>query len=118
MEWFDRSHLSQFRWFYGLWLAEGYLRKGERPRARAIVEEILAGSRGISRRVEGFGERLLGEGLILDDPAAAARHLETATRILEEIGARDEYAKALAALGNSTSIPATPPVRGVFSSVR
>src|SRR5262249_53566666 len=87
LAWFDGSELSPVRWVYGFWAAEGFLRKGERPRARGLTEEILASSRGISRRVEGFGERLLGEAFIVDDPTAAASHLEAAARILEEIGA-------------------------------
>src|SRR2546422_332058 len=99
LEWLERSHLGHFRWLYGYWLVEGHLRRGERSRARALVEEILAAGREESRRAEGVGERLLGELLTLEDAAAAAIHLETASRVLEEIGARNELAKALAARG-------------------
>lgn len=99
LEWLERSQLGHFRWFYGYWLAESYLRRGERWRARALLEEILASSRGHSRRAEGLGERLLGESLLADDPVAAAAHLRTAARVLEEIGARNELAKTLAAQG-------------------
>jgi len=99
LEWLEQSHLGHFRAVYGYWLAEGYLRRGERLRARALVGEILAVSREESRRAEGVGERLLGESLMSEDPAAAVRHLEAASRILEEIGARNELARALAALG-------------------
>ena len=99
LEWLERSHLGHFRWLYGYWLVEGHLRRGERSRARALVEEILAAGREESRRAEGVGERLLGESLTLEDAAAAAIHLETASMVLEEIGARNELAKALAARG-------------------
>jgi class 3 adenylate cyclase/tetratricopeptide (TPR) repeat protein len=99
LEWLERSHLGHFRWLYGYWLVEGYLRRGERSRARALITEILPAGREESRRAEGVGERLLGESLMLEDPAAAANHLEVAAQILEDIGARNELAKALAALG-------------------
>ena len=99
LEWLERSHLGHFRWLYGYWLVEGYLRQGDRARARALVEEILATGREESRRAEGVGERLLGESLMSEAPTTAAAHLETAARVLEEIGARNELAKALVALG-------------------
>jgi tetratricopeptide (TPR) repeat protein len=100
LDWLNQSHLSTFQWLYGFWLAEGHLQAGNPSRARTMVEEILATSRESSRRAEGLGERLLGESLLSEDPEAAARHLEGAIRILEEIGARNELAKALAALGS------------------
>src|SRR2546428_254982 len=87
LEWLERSHLGHFRWLYGYWLVEGYLRQGDRARARALVEEILATGREESRRAEGVGERLLGESLMSEAPTTAAPHLETAARVLEEIGA-------------------------------
>ncbi len=97
LSWLQQSHLEYVRAFYALWLAEGHLREGERLRARAIVEEILATSREVSRRVEGMAERLLGETLVSDDPAAAVGHLEAAMRIFEAMGARNELGKALVA---------------------
>jgi len=97
LEWLDRSHLGHFRWFYGYWLAEGYLRRREPQRARTLVEEILATSRRDSRRAEGIGERLLGEALMADDPAAARTHLDASTRVLAGIGARNDLAKTFAA---------------------
>src|SRR5207247_9385366 len=94
LAWLDQAHLGYFRVFYALWLAEGHLRRGERSRARAIVEEILTASDGEdSPRVEGIARRLLGETLVSDDPAAAATHLDAATRIFERMGARNELAK-------------------------
>ena len=94
LAWLDQSHLGYLRAFYALWLAEGYLRRGERSRARTIVEEILTASHGeVSPRIEGIAERLLGEALVSDDPAAAANHLDAAMRIFERMGARNELAK-------------------------
>jgi hypothetical protein len=99
LDWLDRSHLGHFHWAVGFWVAEGFLRKGEVGRAREVVEEILAGSRASSRRAEGMGERLLGEALITLDPAAAGVHLDAAIGMLEQMGARNELAKALATRG-------------------
>ena len=83
---------------FALWLAEGHLREGDRVEACRVIDEVLEISRDFGyRRVEGEAERLLGESLILQDPAAAADHLTTAVQILEEIGAQNELAKALAA---------------------
>jgi class 3 adenylate cyclase/tetratricopeptide (TPR) repeat protein len=96
LQWFDRSRLGFFRAFYGLWLAEGHLARSECDRARAIVSDILATSRALSRRVEGIAERLLGETL-LSEPSAAAGHLEAAVLIFEGMGARNELGKALLA---------------------
>jgi hypothetical protein len=42
-------------------------------------------------------ERLLGQCLASDAPAEAARHLEDGARILDEVGARNDFAKALVA---------------------
>jgi len=47
--------------------------------------------------VEGEAERLLGQSLIADDPTAAADHLTAAVSILEDVGAPNELAKAMAA---------------------
>ena len=48
------------------------------------------------RHLEGVAERLLGEALGPEDPTALA-HLDLASRILEEVGARNDVAKALVA---------------------
>jgi class 3 adenylate cyclase/tetratricopeptide (TPR) repeat protein len=108
LDWLERSHLGHYGWFYGYWLAEGYLRRGATARARGLVEEILATSRGASRRAEGIGERLLGESLMSADPAAAIQHLESASRILEEVGAQNEVARVLLALGEFHRITGDP----------
>ena len=100
LEWLERSHLRYQRARFALWLADGHLRAGEPSRARGVIEEVLGISRDFGyRRVEGEAERLLSESLIAEDPTGAADHLATAERILEEVGARNELAKALAARG-------------------
>jgi len=59
------------------------------------VEGMLAATRERGyRHLEGVAERLLGESLVGEDRVAAKEHLGAATRILEEVGARNELAKA------------------------
>jgi hypothetical protein len=94
--WFDRSHLRYTRSLFSLWLGEGYMRCGERQRARVVLDEALATSRELGYRyLEGMARRLLGEILMPEDLNAAIALLETAVQILEDMGARNEVAKAL-----------------------
>ena len=96
MAWFERSGLRFSRTWFGVWLGEAYLIHGEREKARAILDEILATSREVGyRHLEGMASRVLGELLLPQDAAAASCHLESAARILDEVGARNEFAKTL-----------------------
>src|SRR5262249_54860544 len=94
LEWLDRAPLGYFRFVFAPDLAEGYLRPGERVRAQALIEKTLESSRGVSPRLEALTERLLGEVLMPHDVAGG--HLDAAMRTFEELGARNELAKALA----------------------
>ncbi len=96
--WFDKSRLRLTRSSFALYLADGYVRQGERSQAQKVLEEVIATSSEVGyRHFEGIAHRLLGEALAPEDRAAAAEHLDTATRILDEVGTRNEYAKALVA---------------------
>jgi len=96
--WLEQSHLPYTRAVFALRLGEAYLLQGERPRARAIFEEVLATSQEWGYRyLEGIASRWLGEVLTPEAPGAATGHLETAARILEEVGAGNEHAKVLVA---------------------
>ncbi len=96
--WFEKAGLRFPRSAFGLFLADGYLRQGEWAPARAEAETILAICREVGyRHIEGAAERLLGEALAADEPAAAARHLEAALAISEEVGSQAETAKTLLA---------------------
>ncbi len=98
LAWLDRSQLRYTRSVIALCLAEGYLRAGEPGPARTLVEEVLATCRDVGyRHLEGVAHRLLGELLLRREPAAAARHLETAAETFERVDARNELAKALVA---------------------
>jgi tetratricopeptide (TPR) repeat protein len=96
--WLDKSHLQLTRAVFTPCLGEGYLRQGERARARAILEEVLAITReGGYRFHEGIVHRVLGEALTPEDPIAASGHLETALGLLEATDGRNEHAKTLVA---------------------
>jgi transcriptional regulator with AAA-type ATPase domain/tetratricopeptide (TPR) repeat protein len=96
VEWFERSHLRYGRAMGALRLAEGYLRTGDRSRARPLLDDVLAVSRELGYRYyQGRAELLLAECLLADDPGGATAHLGRATAILTEIGARNDLGKAL-----------------------
>ncbi|OGL13227.1 MAG: hypothetical protein A3I14_18475 [Candidatus Rokubacteria bacterium RIFCSPLOWO2_02_FULL_73_56] len=92
--WLEQFNLRYTRTLIDLFLAESYLRHGERQQARVLAESGLAASRDLGyRHAEGVAQRLLGECLLGDDPAAAGVQLAEAARILEEAGARNDLAK-------------------------
>jgi tetratricopeptide (TPR) repeat protein len=107
--WFERSHLRITHCAFAVWLGDAYLRQGKLPEARATLEALLATSREVGyRHLEGMAHRLLGEAAIFQDPAVAANHLEAALETLHEVGARNEFAKTLAAkarLKRDTDVP-------------
>jgi tetratricopeptide (TPR) repeat protein len=99
--WFDRSHLRYTRSVFALRLGEAYLRQEEWLRARTILEEVLATCQEAGyRHLVGVAERLLGESFTTEEPTAAAAHLEAATQILAEVGARNDMARVLVAQAN------------------
>jgi tetratricopeptide (TPR) repeat protein len=96
--WFAGARLLYTRSLATLWLAEGHLRAGDTQRAARVAGEALAMSRELGyRHHEGVALGLLGAALASHDPEGAARHLEAASRTLEETGARNELAKTLVA---------------------
>jgi tetratricopeptide (TPR) repeat protein len=95
--WFERSQLHYTRSLFALWLAEGHLALGQRSEARAVLDTVVASTRQNGyRHLEGVAERLVAEALGPEDPGAL-EHLDLATRILEEVGARNDVAKVLVA---------------------
>jgi class 3 adenylate cyclase/tetratricopeptide (TPR) repeat protein len=96
--WLGKSNLPYTRTIFDLFMADSYLRRGERQQARPLVESSLEVCRRLAYlHLEGVAERLLGESLAADDPVAAQAHLERALAILEPIDARNELAKTLVA---------------------
>jgi class 3 adenylate cyclase/tetratricopeptide (TPR) repeat protein len=96
--WLNKSRLYYTRALLANWLGDVYLQQGEWCQARVLFEEVLATSQEAGyRHLAGVAERGLGESLVAEDLAAAAGHLDAAVHILEEVGARNEVAKALVA---------------------
>jgi class 3 adenylate cyclase/tetratricopeptide (TPR) repeat protein len=94
--WFGASKLPFTRAWFALWLADAYLLLGERAKARPIAEDVLDVSRDAGYHYfEGIAERVLGASLVEETLPEAERHLTVALEILEEMGARNEVAKAL-----------------------
>jgi tetratricopeptide (TPR) repeat protein len=96
LAWFESSHMQ---WSYvigAVWLAEGYLRAGDRAAARPLIDYVLQTSRATGyRQYEGRGCWLMAECLAAEAPASAETYADSAIRIFEEIGARNDLAKAL-----------------------
>jgi class 3 adenylate cyclase/tetratricopeptide (TPR) repeat protein len=96
LAWFESSHMRWTHTIGAVWLAEGYLRRGDRAGARPLIERVLATSRATGYlHYEGRACWLMGEYLADDAPAAAEDHVETAMRIFESVGARNDLAKAM-----------------------
>jgi tetratricopeptide (TPR) repeat protein len=94
--WFESSHLRFTRLRFAMWLAEGHLRRGDRASARPLIEDALNTSRTTGYlHFEGWACWLMGECLAAEAPASAEDYAESAVRILERVGARDDLAKAM-----------------------
>jgi tetratricopeptide (TPR) repeat protein len=94
--WFEQSRLRYGRSRFALWLAEAHLRRGERATARGLAANALETAQTMGyRQFEGLASWLLSECLGWDAPAMAENHVRTAIEILEEIGARNDLARAM-----------------------
>ncbi len=94
--WFEGSRLRQPYLRCALWLAEGHLGRGEQNAARSLIADILNACRETGYRyLEGLACGLMGDCFSHDAPAAAEEYVETAMRIFEETGARNDFARAL-----------------------
>jgi class 3 adenylate cyclase/tetratricopeptide (TPR) repeat protein len=99
LAWFENSHLRYTHLYISFFLAEGYLRRGDRSKATLLVENVLNTSREMGYlHFEGRASWLLGECLAKDALASAEGHAERAIRILERVGARNDLAKAMVTL--------------------
>ena len=98
LAWFQQA---QMRWTYvigAVWLAEGFIRQGDRARARPLIDHVLQTSRATGYlQYEGRACWLLGECLAVEEPVVAEEHLTSAMRIFEQIGARNDLARAMVA---------------------
>jgi tetratricopeptide (TPR) repeat protein len=100
VDWFAGAGLRYTAAWCSLRLAETHLAQGDTTQARAVAEASLETIRkGGARYAEGIAARIVGESMVAADAPAAAAHLDLAVAILDEIGARPELARALAARG-------------------
>jgi tetratricopeptide (TPR) repeat protein len=96
LAWFESSHMRWTHTIGAVWLAEGYLRRADREDARPLIERVLATCRATGYlHYEGRACWLMGEYLAADASAAAENYVETAMRIFERVGARNDLAKAM-----------------------
>jgi class 3 adenylate cyclase/tetratricopeptide (TPR) repeat protein len=94
--WLESSRLWYPRWRFSCLLAEGHLRRGDRPAAQSLIEGILEPSRAKGYlHFEGLACWLMGECLAPEDPGSAEAYVESAMGIMERIGARNELARAM-----------------------
>jgi tetratricopeptide (TPR) repeat protein len=96
LAWFQRSGLRYTRLFYILWLAEGHLRRGDRGAARPLIDDVLETSQRTGYlQLEGRARWLMSECLASEAPESAKEHAEIAIRLLEDMDAQDDLARAL-----------------------
>jgi class 3 adenylate cyclase/tetratricopeptide (TPR) repeat protein len=96
LAWFESSHMQWTHVIGAVWLAEGYLRRGDRAAARPVIDYVLETSRTTGYlQYEGRACWLMGECLAAEAPASAEDYVDTAIRIFEQIGARNDLAKAM-----------------------
>jgi class 3 adenylate cyclase/tetratricopeptide (TPR) repeat protein len=98
LAWCDTSGLrhSYLRIRYALWLAEGLLRRGDHASARLLIDDALNTSEKTGNlHCKGLAYWLKADSLAADQPAVAEEYVARAIRVLGEIGARDDLAKAM-----------------------
>ena len=94
--WLANLRLRYTYALYGVWLAEGHLRRGDRSVARDMIEEVLRTTHSTGyRQLEGMACWLMGECLAAEAPTAAEPHVVKAMEILARIGARNDLARAM-----------------------
>jgi tetratricopeptide (TPR) repeat protein len=81
---------------FALFLAEGYLRRGDTASAGPLIRDVLEGSKakGYSQ-IEGRACWLMADCLAGEGSEAAAGYIERSMQILERVGGRSDLAKAM-----------------------
>ncbi|MGH7114886.1 MAG: tetratricopeptide repeat protein [Stellaceae bacterium] len=96
LSWFESSHMRWTQVLVAARLAEGYLRRGDPASARPLVDHVLATARATGYlQYEGRACWLMAECLGAEAPTTAEDYVETAMRIFEQIGARNDLAQAM-----------------------
>ena len=95
LAWQDRSGFRFTYLSFALFLAEGYLRRGDTASARPLIQDLLEGSKANGyTQIEGRACWLMAECLAGGGSPAAEGYIERAIQIFERIGARSDLAKA------------------------
>jgi class 3 adenylate cyclase/tetratricopeptide (TPR) repeat protein len=96
LAWFENSRMRWTHVIGAVWLAEGHLRRGDYATARPLIEDLLSTSRSAGYfHYEGRACWLMGQCLAAEASAAAEDYVETAIRIFQQAGARNDLAKAM-----------------------
>ena len=96
LAWLGRSGLRYSYVTDALRLAEGYLRRGDTANAEPLIQDILEVSRASGYlHFEGRACWLMGDCLAIEASVAAEDYVENAMRILDQVGARNDLAKAM-----------------------
>ena len=100
LAWFESSRMRWTHVIGAVWLAEGHLRRSDYATARPLIEDLVSTCRSAGYfHYEGRACWLMGECLAGGSPAAAEDYIETAMRIFEQVGARNDLAKAMVTRG-------------------
>ena len=96
LAWFESSRMRWTHVIGAVWLAEGHLRRGDYATVRPLIEDLLSTCRSAGYfHYEGRACWLMGECLVGEAPATAEDYVVTAIRIFEQVGARNDLAKAM-----------------------
>jgi class 3 adenylate cyclase/tetratricopeptide (TPR) repeat protein len=96
LPWFESTRMQWTHIIGSAWLAEGYLQEGNPAAARPLIENVLKTSRQTGYlHYEGRACWMMAECVAIEAPGAAEDSAETATRIFERVGARNDLAKAM-----------------------
>jgi class 3 adenylate cyclase/tetratricopeptide (TPR) repeat protein len=96
LPWFESARMQWTHIIGSAWLAEGYLDQGNPAVAQPLIENVLKTSRETGYlHYEGRASWMMSECLATEAPSAAEDYGETATRIFERVGARNDLAKAM-----------------------
>jgi class 3 adenylate cyclase/tetratricopeptide (TPR) repeat protein len=107
--WFANSRMSFTQIIATVWLAEGYLRRGDRAAARPLIDHVLATSQKTNYlHFEARAYWLMSECLAVEAPAVAEDSARSAMRIFEQIGARNDLAKTMVTLAALRQVAGDP----------
>ncbi len=97
LAWFANSQMRYTYLVGALWLAEGHLRRGDRPAALSLARDALETCRRAGyRHFEGRACWLVSDCLATEAPDQAEAYVRSAIGIFKRVGARNDLARAIA----------------------